>query len=75
MHTAQEIISEASDLPVQARVAIVDALPLTLNKPHPDNDQVWGDLTLRRYAELSSGAVLAIPVEQVLAKVRERLKQ
>ncbi len=75
MHTTQEIIAEVSDLPVQARVDVVDALLRTLNGNRPEIDRLWGDLALHRNSELQAGSVVPVPAAQVLSKARQLLKK
>jgi hypothetical protein len=75
MHTTQDIIAEVSDLPVQDRVDVVDALLRTLNGNRPEIDRLWGELALHRHTELQSGSVVPVPVAQVLSKVRQHLKK
>ena len=72
MHGIKEIIQEATALPVEERVIVVDTLLRSLNIPNPDIDKAWASAARRRLAELRSGRVRAVPGEQVFERIRER---
>lgn len=72
MHGTKEIIEEATALPVEERVLVVDSLLRTLNVPNPEIDKAWADTAKRRLAELRSGRVRAIPGDLVFGRIRER---
>jgi len=67
----KDIIQEASALPVEERIIVVDSLLRTLNVPNPDIDTEWAGVAKRRLAELRSGRVNPIPGDQVFARIRE----
>jgi putative addiction module component (TIGR02574 family) len=69
----KDIIEEASDLPVDERVKVVDSLLRTLNVPTPEIDKEWVETAEARLAELRSGRVKAIPGDQVLARIKARV--
>jgi putative addiction module component (TIGR02574 family) len=71
MHSAKDIIQEATALPVEERIIVVDSLLRTLNIPNPDIDTEWVVVTKRRLAELRSGSVNPVPGDQVFARIRE----
>lgn len=73
VHGVKEIIEEASDLPVDKRVMIVDSLLRTLNVPNPEIDKEWAETAKTRLEELRSGRVKGIPGDQVLARIRARV--
>ena len=73
VHGVKEIIEEASDLPVEERVIVVDSLLRTLNVPSPEIDKEWAEIAKARLAELRSGRVRGIPGDQVLARIRARV--
>jgi len=73
MHDVKAIIEEASDLPVDERVKVVDSLLRTLNLPDPEIDSEWAETAKTRLAELRSGRVKGIPGDQVLARIRARV--
>jgi len=71
MHSTKDIIQEATALPVEERIILVDSLPRTLNIPSPDIDTKWVEIAKRRLAELRSGHVNPVPGDQVFARIRE----
>ncbi len=72
MSNTEEIIQEATSLPVEERIIVVDSLLRTLNMPDPDIDKEWAVVAKRRLAELRSGRVHPVPGGQVFARIRER---
>ncbi|MBU1745310.1 MAG: addiction module protein [Proteobacteria bacterium] len=72
MHGAKDIIQEATALPVEERVIVVDSILRTLNPPNPDIDKEWVAVAKRRLAELRSGRVRPVPGDHVFARIRER---
>jgi putative addiction module component (TIGR02574 family) len=73
VHGSREIIEDAESLPVEERVRIVDALLRSLNPPDPDIERQWIEVAQRRFEELRSGKVKAVPGDEVMAKLRARL--
>lgn len=71
MHSIKDIIEEASALPVEERITVVDSLLRTLNNPNPDIDKEWVGVANRRLAELRSGAVKPVPGDEVFARIRK----
>jgi len=72
MHRIEDIIREASELPVEDRANVIDSLLRTLNAPNPEIDRAWSETARRRLAELRSGRVQPIPGNRVFAKIKER---
>ena len=72
MHNTEEIIQEATSLPVEERIIVVDSLLRTLNMPDPDIDKEWAVVAKRRLAELRSGRVNPVQGDQVFTRIRER---
>ncbi len=72
MHRTKDIIHEASELPVEDRVRVVDSLLRTLNTPNPDIDRAWASLAKKRLDELRSGQVKPVSGQTVFAKIRKR---
>lgn len=71
---AEELIAQASSLPVEERVLIADSILRTLNPPESDIDQKWAQVAERRLAELQTGQVHAVPGTEVFARIWERFK-
>ena len=65
-----ELIDEVVSLPVEERARLVDTLLRSLNAPESAIDSAWMEVARRRLDEIRSGAVQAIPGEEVLARVR-----
>ncbi|NQU03880.1 MAG: addiction module protein [Syntrophaceae bacterium] len=72
MHGIKDIIQEATTLPVEERVIVVDSLLRTLNPPDAEIDRAWARIAQRRLADLRSGRVQPVPGDQVFAKIKER---
>ena len=75
MHGMKEIIQEATSLPVEERVIVVDSQLRTLNPPDAEIDIEWVKVAKRRLEELRSGRVKPAPGDEVFAKIRERFKK
>lgn len=72
MHGTKEIIQEATALPVEERIIVVDSLLRTLNIPNPDIDNEWVGVAKQRLAQLRSRRVESISGDLVFAKIKER---
>ena len=72
MHSTEDIIQQATSLPVEERIIVVDSLLRTLNIPETDIDKEWAEVAKRRLVELRSGRVNPVPGDQVFARIRER---
>ena len=72
MHGAKEIVEEASALPVEERIFVVDQLLRTLNVPNADIDQAWIREANRRLEELRDGRASTIPADEVFERARKR---
>jgi putative addiction module component (TIGR02574 family) len=70
----KDLINEAESLPVEERAMVVDSLLRSLNPPESEIDKKWAAVTQRRLEEIRSGAVEAIPGEQVFEKIWKRFK-
>ncbi|MFI4862153.1 MAG: addiction module protein [Phycisphaerales bacterium JB063] len=68
----RKLIDQIESLPVEGRVAIVDALLRSLNQPDPSVDADWAKEAKRRLDDLRTGRVEGIPADEVFAKARER---
>ena len=72
MHGAQEIIREATDLPIEERALIIDSLLRTFNAPDPEVERKWIAEAQRRLEEFRSGAAKPIPLSEVLDRIHRR---
>lgn len=75
MHGTKDIIEEATALPVEDRVYIVDSLLRTLNAPDPDMDTLWVDVAQKRHCELCSGQAKSIPEAEIFSNIRKRFSR
>jgi hypothetical protein len=72
MHGTREIIQEATALPVQERVIVIDSLLRSLNVPDTETDRQWSAVAQRRLAELRGGRVRSVLGDQVFLRIKER---
>jgi putative addiction module component (TIGR02574 family) len=70
MTTYQSILAQASELPVEERIKLIDALYETV--PQPPLDEEWLAEIERRSAEYDAGQVKGIPWEEVRANAFRR---
>ena len=69
--TLDQIAVEASHLPPEQVVELVDRLTLSLHHAiEPEIEDAWKEEARRRVAELESGQVKAIPGEEVSERIR-----
>jgi Putative addiction module component len=70
--SADQIVEETSDWPEDAVADLVDRiLRAKYGEVDASVDKAWQDETRRRLAEMESGRVLGIPLEETLAKARK----
>ena len=70
--SADQIVEETSDWPEDAVADLVDRiLRAKYGEADPSVDKAWQDETRRRIAEMESGRVQGIPLEETLAKARK----
>lgn len=67
-----DLIAEAISLPVEERVMVVDSLLKSLNPPETDVDKEWASVAKKRREELRTGAVKAVPGDEVFQKIWNR---
>ena len=66
------VVNEALDLPVDARIGLIDRLLESLNLPaRPEIERLWSEEAERRIAEIDRGDVALIPGETVFARIKE----
>lgn len=71
----KDLIDEAESLPVEERAMVVDSLLRSLNPPESEIDKKWAMVARRRLEEIRSGAVTAVPGEQVFEKIWKRFEE
>ena len=69
----QTLIDEAISLPVEDRVMVVDCILRSLNPTDAKIDREWARVAEQRLEDLRTGKVVAVPAEEVFARIRERL--
>lgn len=72
MSPSKKIIDEALSLPVEERAYIADSLLKSLNRPDPEIDKKWIEVSKRRLEEIRTGKVKSIPGDEVFAKIQKR---
>ena len=75
MTSAMRLVDEASVLPVEDRIFVVDSLLRTLNSINDDIDAAWVAVAERRREELRSGRVRGIPAEEVFEEARRLVEK
>jgi len=75
MSSTRELIAEATSLPVEERLIVLDSPLRSLNAPDEGVDAKWASVAKRRLMEARSGRVEGIPGDQVLARVQEWLAE
>lgn len=75
--TAKKLLAVLLELPVAERTAMRDALTESLtdgdeNLTRAEWEDAWAAEVNRRVAELESGAVQAIPHEEVMRRMKEK---
>ena len=68
----KKLNDEAVSLPLEERALIVDSLLRSLNQPESEIDKKWAIVAQRRLEEMKSGAVKAVPGQEVFDKVWKR---
>jgi putative addiction module component (TIGR02574 family) len=75
--TVEQIEAEVLQLPEQARAELLGRLMRSLadtSALDPDVAEAWVQETIRRDAEMESGAVTGVPAEEVFAELRSKGK-
>lgn len=73
MHSAAEKVrKQVQGLPDSAKLQLVDALLIELDKPDPDIDRVWAAESQRRWKAYKAGKMKAIPYSEVMKKIKKR---
>lgn len=73
--SVRNLQEDALKLSEKQRAELARMLLLSLDEPEDQaTEQVWAEEAERRYQELKSGAVEAIPSDEVFSEVRARLR-
>ena len=67
-----EILEEARQMPYGERAELIEQLIAdTAKNLDPEIEKAWGDVAMRRIAEIESGKAKGIPLDEALAQVRK----
>jgi putative addiction module component (TIGR02574 family) len=69
----KDLIAEAISLPVEERAVVVESILNSLNPPDPIVEKKWISVAKRRLSDLNSGAVEAVPGDEVFNRIWDRL--
>ncbi len=72
---AEKIYGEVLDLPIEERLGLLDRLLESVSPSSQSIQDAWIEESERRYAAYKAGEVEAIPGEEVLRQVAERLQR
>ena len=73
MIKTKELFDEASSLPIEMRMQLVERLLRSLNPVQKEIDKLWAKEAEKRVEEIRSGKVKTIQGEKVFKKIRNRL--
>ena len=68
--TSEDIIKQTSQLSANEKIELIDALLATMDKPDAEIDALWAKEAESRLAAYRNGEILALDLNQVLAKYR-----
>ncbi len=70
----EKVYEQALDLPLEARIALIDKLLMSTNLPsRADIDQAWSKEVDSRFQQVESGQAKLVPGKEVFDKIRKRL--
>jgi hypothetical protein len=70
--TLAQIVKETRKLPRRQRAQLADRLSLELaDEVEPEIERAWGEVALRRLAEIECGAAKPVPGAEVMARARK----
>lgn len=75
MTKVESIILDAQSLPPEDRIRIVDSLLQSIAPSDPEIERAWLAESRRRLNEIESGNVETVPLEVVMARLRERFPE
>jgi putative addiction module component (TIGR02574 family) len=69
----KRLTEEIRKLPPEEQADLIDELLiLTYREPDPEIDKAWAEEAQRRLAAFRRGETVAIPLEEVMARLRKR---
>ena len=71
--TIEALASEVLQLPTADRTRLLDRVVASLDAD-AERDAAWDDLAARRDAEIEEGTAEAVPLDDVLARLRAELQ-
>ncbi len=69
-----DLLSQAESLPVEGLVMLVDVRLRSLNPPEAAIDRKWAAVARRHLQEMRAGNIVAVPGEEVFAKIWRRFQ-
>lgn len=71
----KNLIDEVISLPVEERIFIADSILRSLNPVTSEVEQKWIKIAKKRFEELKSGKIKAIPGDEVFNKIWQKFSQ
>lgn len=73
---AKKVLDEVLQLPVDARVNLVERLLTSLNLPtQPEIDQLWAEEAEKRIAQIDKGEIKLVPGRKVFSNIRKKYRR
>jgi len=73
---AKKVLDEILQLPVDARVNLVEHLLTSLNLPtQPEIDQLWAKEAEKRIAQIDKGEIKLVPGKKVFSNIRKKYRR
>ena len=71
-----KVLDEVLQLPVDARVNLVEQLLTSLNLPtQPEVDRLWADEAEKRIAQIDKGEIKLVPGRKVFSTIRKKYRR
>lgn len=71
----RDLIAEASSLPIEEKILLLNSLLQSINPPETEIDREWAKTAKKRLSALRSGVVKSIPGKVVFDKIRKRFSE
>lgn len=75
MMSANKLMSEVAELPVEQRVLVADSILRGLHSPEPEIEKLWTATASRRLEEIQSGKVVPVNGDEVLSRLVKRVSK